>query len=146
MEYFSRLPCCMIGITVNSAVFLLNTYNTGLQTGRRRAAVSYDTTSLAPPCSFILYHALGVCKSFKCQSSWILPPPFLYLIGRQILGNTELWWKPHWWICVEQGPSSIFLRLVLFVEDSIIPLKRASESFVWEHQAILRRALLLKRL
>lgn len=34
MEYFGRLPCCMIDITVNSAVFLLNIHNIGLQTGR----------------------------------------------------------------------------------------------------------------
>lgn len=35
MEYFSSLPCHMIDIPLNSAVFLLNTYNIGLQTGRR---------------------------------------------------------------------------------------------------------------
>lgn len=65
----------MIGITVNSTVFLLNTHNTGVQAGRREL-MYHVTVSLAPPGTFILCHMLNVCKGFRHQGNQILPLPF----------------------------------------------------------------------
>lgn len=75
IEYFSRLPFCMTDITVNSAVFLLNTHNVGIEVGRRRLMYCMSLLHLLHLATlyFIMHFMFVKALDVKAAVSYHLP-------------------------------------------------------------------------